>query len=184
MTQLWNDKGKLVAATVIHAEPNKVIRHGESRVFVAGSVKGKVNKPQQKVAKEAGITNGMWLKEVKEIDGEVADVTQFEIGDVVTVSGVTKGKGFAGTIKRHNFHRGPMTHGGDNHRGPGSIGAQRPQRVPKGQKMGGHMGHVNFTSRGNKVIAVEPAENLLIVAGAIPGPRKGNVMVKLQDSKK
>jgi large subunit ribosomal protein L3 len=183
MTQLWDNKGKLVAATVIQAQPNKVLRHGESRVFVAANVRGKVNKPQQKLAKEAGITDGMWLKSVTDVEGETLDVTQFEIGDVVTVSGTTKGKGFSGTIKRHNFHRGPMTHGGDNHRGPGSIGAQRPQRVPKGQKMAGHLGNVQFTSRGNKVIAVEPAENLLVIAGAVPGPKKSNVIVRLQENK-
>lgn len=184
MTQLWDNKGKLVAATVIHAQPNKVLRHGESRVFVAANVRGKVNKPQQKMAKEAGITDGMWLKSISEVEGDSLDVTQFEIGDVVTVSGTTKGKGFSGTIKRHNFHRGPMTHGGDNHRGPGSIGAQRPQRVPKGQKMAGHLGNVNFTSRGNTVVAVEPAENLIIISGAVPGPKKSNVIVRLQESKK
>lgn len=183
MTQLWDNKGKLVAATVIQAQPNKVLRHGESRVFVAANVRGKVNKPQQKMAKEAGITDGMWLKSVTDVEGETLDVTQFEIGDVVTVTGTTKGKGFSGTIKRHNFHRGPMTHGGDNHRGPGSIGAQRPQRVPKGQKMAGHLGNVKFTSRGNKVIAVEPAENLLVIAGAVPGPKKSNVIVRLQENK-
>jgi large subunit ribosomal protein L3 len=182
MTQLWDDKGKLVAATVIRGYPNKVLRYGEDRVFVAANVPGKVKKPQQKIAKEAGITDGMWLKSIDQVDRDTLDVTQFAIGDLVTVTGITKGKGFAGTIKRHGFHRGPMTHGSNSQRRPGSIGAQRPQRVPKGQKMAGHLGNVQFTSRGNRVISVEPAENLLVVTGAIPGPKKSRVIVRLQEN--
>lgn len=180
MTQLWNDKGKLVAATVVRAEPNKIIKVGEDTV-VATAVAGSTNKPQRKLAEAVGSTRGVWVKTVRGIDGDSLDVTQFEIGDVVTVSGTTKGKGFSGTIKRHNFHRGPVSHGSDNVRRPGSIGAQRPQRVPKGQKMAGQMGNAAFTSRGNKVVGIDKEENLLIVSGAIPGPNKGRVIIKLQE---
>jgi large subunit ribosomal protein L3 len=179
MTQLWDDNGKLVAATVIKAEPNKIIKEG-SQTKLAVAVERKTNKPQSSLAKLIGSKKGTWLKSVVglETTADQLDVSQFVEGDVVAVSGVTKGKGFAGTIKRHNFHRGPVTHGSHNIRQPGSIGAQRPQRVPKGQKMAGHMGAANFTARGNKVLEVIKAENLLIVSGAVPGPKRSRVVVR------
>lgn len=179
MTQLWDDNGKLVAATVIKAEPNIVVKEkGQTKLAVA--VAGRTNKAQGYLAKLVGSKKGTWLKSVKEleINGDQVDVTQFTKGDVVAIAGVTKGKGFAGTIKRHNFHRGPVSHGSHNIRQPGSIGAQRPQRVPKGQKMAGRMGGVNFTARGNKILEVIKDDNLLIVAGAVPGPKRSKVVVK------
>jgi len=179
MTQFWDDNGKLTSATVIKAEPNKVIKEGkESKIATA--IKGKTHKPQAYLAKLLGTDQNVWVKSVKDLTdqkGEL-DVTQFTKGDVVAISGVTKGKGFAGTIKRHNFHRGPVSHGSHNIRQPGSIGAQRPQRVPRGQKMAGRMGGVNFTARGNKVLAIDSAENLLVVSGAVPGPNRSKVVIQ------
>jgi len=179
MTQLWDDNGKLVAATVIKAEPNKVVKE-KDRTLLAVAVAGRTNKPQAYLAKLVGSKAGTWLKSVNnlETDSDQVDVSQFTKGDVVAVSGVTKGKGFAGTIKRHNFRRGPVSHGSHNIRQPGSIGAQRPQRVPKGQKMAGRMGGVNFTSRGNKVLEVNVDENILVVSGAVPGPNRSKVVIK------
>jgi large subunit ribosomal protein L3 len=184
MTQLWDDKGKLIAATVIKAEPNTVIRE-KDHVFVGTAVAGKVKKPQTKLAEKIGSKKGIWVKSVKEVadDAATLDVTQFEVGDKVAITGTTKGKGFAGTIKRHNFHRGPVSHGSDNVRRPGSIGAQRPQRVPKGQKMAGHMGAVQFTARGNKVLLVNKEENLLVLSGNVPGANRGKVIVKVLETK-
>ena len=179
MTQVWDDSGKLVAATVIKAEPNTVLKEkGQTKVAVA--IPGKANKAQAELAKKVGSKQNVWLKTVNNLETEEKqlDVSQFEKGDVVAVSGVTKGKGFAGTIKRHNFHRGPISHGSDNVRRPGSIGAQRPQRVPKGQKMAGHMGAVNFTARGNKVVEVIKEDGIVILSGAVPGPNRGRVVVK------
>jgi len=180
MTQLWNDKGRLIAATVIRAEPNAVIRT-KDRTQLAVAVKGKTNKPQQKLAEITGSKKGVWLSSVSEIAGEDATVTveQFSVGEKLRITGITKGKGFAGGMKRHGFHGGPMSHGGDNHRGPGSIGAQRPQRVPKGQKMAGHMGSVQLTVRGSKVLSILAPENLLVVSGAVPGPKRGRVRVEV-----
>ncbi|HSX41917.1 MAG TPA: 50S ribosomal protein L3 [Candidatus Saccharimonadales bacterium] len=179
MTQVWDDKGRLIGATVVFAEPNSVIKTGE-RIQLAVAVPGKTVKAQKKLAEKTGSKRGVWLKEATELeaDQEKVSVSQFTVGEKVKVSGVTKGKGMAGTIKRHNFSRGPMTHGGDNHRGPGSIGAQRPQRVPKGQKMSGRMGGENLTIRGAKVVDVKPAENLIIISGPIPGPARGRVIIK------
>lgn len=180
MTQVWDDKGRLVPATVIFAPSNTVLTKTEDRVLVGIATRGKTNKAQAHLAKKIDSKRGIALKELTGVssEGETLSVSQFAVGDKLSISGVTKGKGFAGTIKRHNFHRGPMTHGSDNIRQPGSIGAQRPQRVPKGQKMAGHMGAVNLTVRGNKVLAVNAEENLLIVSGAVPGPAKGRILVR------
>lgn len=181
MTQIWSDSGRLIAATVIAAEPNAVIKVGETTLLGA-AVAGKTNKAQAHLAKKVGSKRGTWVKQVSglETDQDKVTVEQFAVGDAVKISGVTKGKGFAGVMKRHGFHGGPATHGGDNQRGPGSIGAQRPQRVPKGQKMPGHMGAVNFTSRGGKVLAINADDNVIIVSGAVPGPNKGQVVVQSQ----
>lgn len=179
MTQIWDDNGRLVGATVIFAEPNSVIKTGE-RTQLAVAVPGKTGKAQAKLAETVKSKRGVWLKEAAslETDQTELDVSQFAVGDKIKISGVTKGKGFAGTIKRHNFHRGPVSHGSDNVRRPGSIGAQRPQRVPKGQKMAGRMGGANLTVRGCKVLAVNLAEKVLIVSGAVPGPARGRVVVQ------
>lgn len=101
--------------------------------------------------------------------------TAFQIGDLVSVTGTSKGKGFAGTIKRHGFKRGPESHGGNNVREPGSIGAQQPQRVVLGRKMAGHMGAKTATIRNLKIVAVE--DNVILISGAIPGPNKGIVEI-------
>lgn len=176
MTQLWNDKGKLVGVTVIHAAPNTVIQDGE-QTLAALAVPGKARKPQAKMAAKAGAKRGLWLKVAAGLEGETATVAQFEVGDKIKITGTTKGKGFAGTIKRHNFRRGPVSHGSDNVRAPGAIGAQRPQRVPKGKKMAGHMGHAQLTVRGSKVVKIDVAENLIVVSGAVPGPKKSRVII-------
>ena len=106
-------------------------------------------------------------------------VEQFEAGEKVKVSGRSKGKGFAGTIKRHNFHRGPVSHGSHNVRAPGSIGASAtPARVRKGIKMAGHMGDERVTQRGLKVAEVDTERNLLLIAGAVPGSIGGLVEIR------
>lgn len=176
---MWDDKGRLIAATVISAEPNFILEKKDNQTTIGIPVGGKTNKAQRKTAESLGSKRGIWLKSVKgNFDGDKLGIDQFEAGEKVGVTATTKGKGFAGTIKRHNFHRGPVTHGSDNIRRPGSIGAQRPQRVPKGQKMAGHMGSAQLTVRGSKVLHVDKENNLLVVSGAVPGPKKGRVLVK------
>jgi large subunit ribosomal protein L3 len=109
-------------------------------------------------------------------DKLIADI--FSVGDMVQVVGTSKGKGFAGTIKRHNFARGPKTHGSHNYRAPGSIGAGYPQHVFKGQKMAGRMGHDTVTVKNLMVVMVDAEKNLIGVRGAVPGPKKGLVRVQ------
>jgi large subunit ribosomal protein L3 len=112
-------------------------------------------------------------------EGQEITVEQFAIGDIVDVIGTSKGKGFAGTVKRHNFHRGPMSHGSMNHRAPGSIGMSAyPSRVIKGKKLPGQMGNARVTQKNLEVVDVRPDENLLLVKGAIPGPRQGLVFIQ------
>ena len=110
--------------------------------------------------------------------GAKLDVTTFEAGDDVQVTGTSKGKGFAGTIKRHNFKRGPKTHGSHNYRAHGSIGSGYPEHVFKGMRMAGHMGHDQVTVKGLKVVVVDEKLNVLAVSGAVPGPKRGLVVIQ------
>jgi large subunit ribosomal protein L3 len=110
--------------------------------------------------------------------GESISADSFVVGDTVQVTGTSKGKGFAGTIKRHNFHRGRKTHGGRSYRRPGSIGSMYPQKIFKGKKMAGQMGHEQVTVKNLKVALVDTELNIIGVVGAVPGPRKGIVLVK------
>lgn len=182
MTHIWDDAGRLVSATLISAAPNKIINKTESRTTIGTAVKGKVNKPQQKIAELLGSEGNIWQKTVVgSLDGEL-DVNQFKIGEKVTVSGVTKGKGFAGVVKRHGFAGWPSSHGHSHQRRPGSVGAQRPQRVVKGQKMPGRMGGDNFTTRGSRILFIDGANNTLLVSGTVPGPKKGRIFIKSQVS--
>lgn len=183
MTQLWDDAGRLVSGTVILAKENSVLTRKNLQTTIGVATQGKTRKPQQKIAAVLGSTKGIWLKTLPiKIEGEKLTVKQFEIGEKVSVTGITKGKGFAGVVKRHGFAGWPASHGHSHQRRPGSIGAQQPQRVVKGQKMAGHMGAVQFTSRGSKVLSIDADNHILIVSGAVPGPRKGRVLIKSQVS--
>ena len=110
--------------------------------------------------------------------GETLSPEVFSVGDTVHVTGISKGKGWAGTIKRHNFHRGRKTHGGGSYRRPGSIGSMYPQRIFKGKKMSGQMGHDQVTVRNLKIALVDTEHNVIGISGAVPGPRKGIVILK------
>jgi large subunit ribosomal protein L3 len=110
--------------------------------------------------------------------GDTIDVSQFELGDVVSATGTSKGKGFAGTVKRHNFNTSKKTHGGNGDvRRPGSIGSMYPQKVFKGKRMAGRMGHDRVTVKNLKVAYISPEDNLIGIKGAVPGPRKGLIVI-------
>lgn len=181
MTQLWDDSGRLISGTVILAEDNTVVAKYDSQTIIGVATKGKTKKPQRKIAGILGSKRGIWLKSLPvKIDTDKLSIDQFLVGDRVSITGITKGKGFAGGVKRHGFAGWPASHGHSHQRRIGSIGAQRPQRVVKGQKMPGHMGAEQFTTRGSTVLAVNTSNHTIVVSGAVPGSRKGRVFIKDQ----
>jgi len=191
MTQAWREDGSRVPVTVLDVEPNTVTavktaeRDGYTAVQLgSGSLRPKlVAKPQQGQFAKAGVEPRRHLREVRgEYDLSVGDsvpVDQvFEAGGLVDCVGHSKGKGFAGTIKRWGFARGPVSHGSQNVRRPGSIGmCKYPGRVIKGKKMPGRMGGVRVTVRGLEIFAVDAEANQLLVKGSVPGPNGGLIVV-------
>ena len=195
MTRVFTEAGVSVPVTVIEVEPNRVtqIKTADSDGYCAiqvttGSVKqNRVSKPEAGHFAKSSVTagRGLWEFRVDEIGEEIAvgaemKVDQFEPGQKVDVRGVSKGKGFAGTIKRWNFAGQDATHGNSiSHRVPGSIGqCQTPGRVFKGKKMSGHLGNARVTTQNLEVVRVDLERNLLLEKGAVPGPAGGDVYVR------
>jgi large subunit ribosomal protein L3 len=192
MTQRFGEDGRVERVTVLEAGPCRVTairtadRDGYDAVQLGfGAVKEKhLTRAQLGHLKKSGDEPLRHLAEFRDEAGELTvgeevRVDAFEPGQRVKVSGVSKGKGFQGTIKRHNFSRGPVSHGSHNVRAPGSIGASAtPSRVIKGLKGAGRMGGRRVTQRGLEVVEVVPADNLLMVRGAVPGPRGTTVEVR------
>ena len=196
MTRVFTDAGESIPVTVIEALPNRVtqVKAVESDGYRAVQVAFGDRKPSRLSRPLAGhyakakVAPGETLVEFRLADGEGADlapgseitVDMFSAGQVVDVAGTTVGKGFAGTMKRHNFAGGPASHGASVfHRAPGSIGQrQTPGRVFPGKRMSGHMGNVRRTIENLKVVEVDAARNLLLVRGAVPGAPGGKVIVR------
>jgi large subunit ribosomal protein L3 len=190
MTQIFEEGGVVRAVTAIQAGPCTVTQiktqehDGYSAIQIGFGDAKKLNKPDAGHLK--GLPNLRHLREVrldsadKYEQGQQLDASLFEAGELVDVIGTSKGKGFAGGIKRHHFSGGPKTHGqSDRYRAPGSIGATTtPGRVYKGTRMAGHMGDVRITVQNLKVIEVDPERNLLLVEGAVPGADNGLVFVR------
>jgi large subunit ribosomal protein L3 len=190
MTQVFQENGTMVAVSVVAIAPNTVTRlrtperDGYSAVALGTDETKKLNKPDAGQLKD--------LPKVATIrEFRVDNLADFEVGqtlglgdvfaagDVVDVTGVSKGRGFAGVIKRHNFARGPKTHGSDHHRAPGSIGpGTTPGRVYKGVRMAGHMGDERVTVKKVRVVRADAERNLLLVSGSLPGSRGSLVLVK------
>jgi len=192
MTRLYNEDGSATAVTVLEMQPNRVsqVKTIESDGYdaiqlTAGEKKAsRVNKAQAGHFAKAGVVAGSMTSEVRgsfdyESGAEVT-VSVFDEGQIVDVSGTSKGKGFAGVLKRHNFAGKDATHGNSiNHRTPGSIGQnQTPGRVFKGKKMTGHMGAEKVTTQNLKIVRVDVEKNLLLVDGPVPGARGGDIIVK------
>ncbi len=190
MTQVFQDDGTMVAVSVLVIEPNTVTRlrtpamDGYTAVQLGTDVVKKLNKPETGQLKD--LPRVATIREFRvdsvadfSVGQQVSLVDLFAEGDEVDVTGVSKGKGFAGHIKRHNFHRGPKTHGSDHHRAPGSIGpGTTPGRVYKGLKMAGHMGDERTTIKKVRVVRTDPERNLLLVRGSLPGSRGSLILVK------
>ena len=195
MTRVFTDEGASLPVTVIEVEPNRVTQmksaetDGYRAVQVTTGVRrsSRVTKPMAGHFAKAGVEAGRGLWEFRLDEGEGAELAAgseikvdiFEAGQKVDVCGTSIGKGFAGTIKRHHFTMGDATHGNSlSHRAPGSIGQnQTPGRVFKGKKMSGHMGNEKVTTQNLEVVRVDAERNLLLVKGAVPGAKGGNVIV-------
>ena len=194
MTQVWDEAGRLVPVTVVQAGPCVVtqVRTSDSDGYAAVQIAygaidpRKVNQPMAGHFAKAGVTPRRHLVELRTADageyalGQEITASTFEAGQKVDVVGTTKGKGTAGVMKRHGFHGVGASHGAHrNHRKPGSIGgASTPGRVFKGLKMAGRMGHVRKTTQNLTVHAVDADRGLLLIKGAVPGPKGGVVLVK------
>ncbi|QCX33836.1 50S ribosomal protein L3 [Caloramator sp. E03] len=193
MTQIFNEEGKVVPVTVIEAGPNIVIQKktvetdGYNAVKIGfGDIREKLlNKPVKGQFEKANVKYKRFIKELRlddisglEVGSEIkADV--FQAGDKVDVTGTSKGKGFQGVIKRWNANRGPMSHGSKYHRAVGSMGASSfPSRTFKNKKMPGHMGNAKSTILNLEVVKVDAERNLILIKGAVPGPKKGLVIIR------
>lgn len=193
MTRIFGDDGTVVPVSVIEATPNTVTRirsaekDGYSALQIGAGTARRVTKPVAgqfaHLPKEQQRPKAVRELRVEETDGfEVGQqlgVDLFEAGELVDVTGVSKGHGFTGVIARHHFRRGPKSHGSDHHRAPGSIGAGTyPGRVWRGTRMAGHMGNEQVTVKKLKVVKVDPERNLILVKGAVPGARNGLLLVQ------
>jgi large subunit ribosomal protein L3 len=193
MTRLFIEDGSVVPVSVIEATPNTVtrLRDAEKDGYVAVQLgAGTARRSTKPVAGQFKHLDKerQHPKHVREVRldatdeyevGQQVSVDLFEAGELVDVTGVSKGHGFTGVIERHNFKRGPKTHGSDHHRAPGSIGAGTyPGRVWKGTRMAGHMGNERVTVKKLKVVKVDPERNLILVKGAVPGARNGLLLVQ------
>ena len=192
MTQVFTTEGKLIPVTVISVEPNVVTQIKTKENYGYEAIQLGFDTKREKLATKAliGHTNKAnttpkrFFKEIKGVDindytvGQEIKADIFEAGEVVDVTGTTKGKGFQGVIKRHGQSRGPMGHGSHYHRKPGSMGTMRPMRVFKGKKLPGHMGTLTVTIQNLEVVAVDLENNCILVKGNVPGAKKSLVIIK------
>ena len=195
MTQIFTEEGQVVPVTVIESGNNVVIQNkttesdGYNAVQLGfGEIKEKhLTKPLKGRFDKAGVEPVKYIREMRLAApseykvGDKIGVDIFEAGQLVDVTGISKGKGFAGTVKRHGFARGPMGHGSKSHREPGSTGAMisgHGGRVLKGKKLPGHMGNERVTVQRLTLVKVDADRNLLLIKGAVPGPKKGLLMIK------
>ena len=192
MTQVFTKEGKLIPVTVIEVEPNVVTqiktveKDGYDAIQLgAQTIREKLsNKPELGHVKKANTTPNRFLREIRGVNvndytlGQTIGVDIFEAGEIVDVTGTSKGKGFQGVIKRHNQSRGPMGHGSQYHRGVGSLGTMLPMHVLKGKKMPGQMGNVQRTVQNLEVVSIDTENSVILVKGNVPGPKKSLVMIR------
>ena len=192
MTQVFAKNGKLTPVTVIAVEPNYVSQiktvesDGYNAIQLAAFDKREKlsNKPELGHLKKANVTPKRFLKEIRNVDtsaytlGQEVKADIFAVGEMVDVSGVSKGKGFQGVIKRYGQSRGPMGHGSQYHRGVGSLGTLLPMHVLKGKKLPGHMGHQLITVQNLEIVEIDLDKNVILVKGNVPGPKKSLVVIK------
>ena len=192
MTQIFDEKGNVIPVTVIEAGPCTVAQvktvetDGYNAIQVGFEDKREklANKPEKGVVAKANTAPKRFIKEFRYDEmmsyevGDKITVDSFVAGEVVDVTGTSKGKGYQGVIKRHGQHIGPKGHGSGAHRIVGSMGPIAPNRIAPGKKLPGQMGHVTRTIQNLEIVAVDPENNLLLIKGSVPGPKKGLVIVK------
>ena len=192
MTEVFTESGKLIPVTVVSVEPNVVtqIKTIENDGYEAIQLGFDTKREKLATKASVGITNKAnttpkrFFKEIRGVEvneysmGQVIDAGIFTVGEVVDVTGTTKGKGFQGVIKRHNQTRGPMSHGSQYHRGVGSLGTMLPMHVIKGKKLPGHMGNETTTIQNLEVVDIDLENNVILVKGNVPGPKKSLVMIR------
>ena len=192
MTQVFTKSGKLIPVTVVEVEPNVVTQIKTKENDGYDAIQLGFSTKREKLATKASIghtnkantTPKRFFKEIRGVDvnnyslGQEVKADLFVEGEVVDVTGTSKGKGFQGVIKRHNQNRGPMGHGSQYHRGPGSMGTMRPMRVFKGKNLPGHMGVETVTIQNLEIVSVDLENNVILVKGNIPGPKKSLVMIR------
>lgn len=192
MTQVFAKDGKLIPVTVVSVEPNVVMQiktketDGYEAIQLGFATKKEKHSTKAEMghAKKANAAPKRFLKEIKGVEvsnyelGQEIKCDVFEAGEIVDVTGTSKGKGFQGVIKRYNQTRGPMGHGSQYHRGVGSMGTLRPMRVFKGKKLPGHMGNETVTIQNLEVVAIDLDENVILIKGNIPGPKNSFVVIK------
>lgn len=193
MTQYFTDNGELIPVTVIQAEPNVVLQiktnesDGYEAVQLGYQDKREVlaNKPHKGHVAKVNATPKRFIREFRNVElgeyevGQEITVETFEVGDIVDVTGTSKGKGFQGAIKRHGQARGPMAHGSRFHRRPGAMAmAATPSRVLKGKKLPGQMGGNTVTIQNLEVVAVDPEDNVILIKGNVPGSKKSLIEIK------
>jgi large subunit ribosomal protein L3 len=191
MTQLFTEDGELTPVTVVQAEPNVVLQkktvesdgYEAIQLGFADKKEARTNKPEKGHAEKASTSPKRYIREIRNTDlgayevGQEVSVEIFQTGDVIDVTGTSKGKGFQGAIKRHNQSRGPMTHGSRYHRRPGAMGVIDPMRVFKGKKLPGQMGGEQVTIQNLEIVKVDAERNLLLVKGNVPGAKKSFVKI-------
>lgn len=191
MTQTFSENGDLIPVTVIQAEPNVVLQkksvetdgYEAIQLGFADKKESRSNKPEKGHATKANTTPKRFVREIRGVNAEEFEIGQevkvdvFAEGEVVDVTGTSKGKGFQGAIKRHNQSRGPMSHGSRYHRRPGSMGPVAPNRVMKGKMLPGQMGGDVITVQNLEIVKVDVERNLLLVKGNVPGAKKGYVKI-------
>lgn len=192
MTQVFTKNGKLIPVTVIEVEPNVVTqiktveKDGYDAIQLGAVTVKEKNSNKAKIGhtKKANTAPKRFLKELRGVNvndytlGQTITADLFKEGEIVDVSGVSKGKGFQGVIKRYNQSRGPMGHGSQYHRGVGSMGTLRPMRVFKGKKLPGHMGNETVTIQNLEIVAVDLDENVILIKGNVPGAKNSFVVIK------
>lgn len=190
MTQLFNEQGELVPVTVVQAEPNVVLQkktvandgYEAVQLGFADQKANNVTKPEKGHAEKANTAPKRYIREIRDsaLDvetGQEVKVDIFEAGDIIDVTGTSKGKGFQGSIKRHNQSRGPMSHGSRYHRRPGTMGPIDPMHVLKGKKLPGQMGSEQVTIQNLEVVKVDAERNIILVKGNVPGAKKSYVKI-------